>query len=147
MKQTPTSILTNSNLRKTPIRLQVLQLLLREETALSSQQLESNLHKPDRITLYRTLRTFEQKGIVHQVVDGTNNPKYALCLNACNEHQHLDQHAHFHCVQCGKTICLTEVSQPSIHTPAGFVVQSSHLALQGFCPDCIFKGKKKKSTL
>lgn len=120
----------------------MLQLLLREETALSSHQLESNLHEADRITLYRTLRTFEQKGIVHQVVDGTNNPKYALCQNACDEHQHLDQHAHFHCVQCGKTICLNEAPQPDIQPPKGFVVQSSYLALQGFCPDCIFHNKK-----
>ena len=139
MKQNPNALLSHSNLRKTPVRLQVLELLLRKhEEALSSHQLESGLPEVDRITLYRTLRTFEQKGIIHQAFDGTANAKYALCNEACTEHHHVDRHAHFHCSFCGKTVCLDESPQPDVVVPGGFIVQSSHLILRGSCPDCTF---------
>lgn len=140
MIQNPTSILAHHGLRKTPMRVQVLQVfLLNRDQALSSHQLETGLPDADRITLYRTLRTFEQKGIIHQALDGTLNQKYALCSGACTEHQHLDQHAHFHCSVCGKTICLDEVNQLLHQMPAGFIVHSSHLILRGSCPDCTFR--------
>ena len=59
--------LEQSNLRKTAIRKEVLQLFLKAKgNALSSRDIESQLENPDRITLYRTLRTFEEKGLIHR---------------------------------------------------------------------------------
>ncbi|MFZ2900317.1 MAG: Fur family transcriptional regulator [Saprospiraceae bacterium] len=136
MRKSPDAILGKSGLRKTPFRVHVLGLFMQQEEALSAQQLENFLPDADRVTLYRTLRTFEQKGIIHLAIDGTHCQKYALCSDSCDEHHHVDQHAHFHCVTCGKTFCINDTPQPAFQTPKGFVVQSSHLVLHGICPDC-----------
>jgi Fur family transcriptional regulator, ferric uptake regulator len=132
----PEAILAHSGLRKTALRTQVLQLFLEQENALSSHQLEDLLREVDRVTLYRTLRTFEQKGIIHQAIDGAPGAKYALCHGNCGEKGHHDHHAHFHCNRCGKTICMDDIHQPDFKMPPGFELHSSHLALQGVCDQC-----------
>ena len=130
-------LLVKHNLRRTNIRKQVLQLFLNAKTkALASSDLEKALDNPDRITLYRTLRTFEKRGLIHQAVDGSGTMKYALCSETCTEKEHHDEHAHFHCYECGNTICLEEKVKPNINLPAGFEVKQAHLVLEGKCQNC-----------
>ncbi|MBR9920407.1 MAG: transcriptional repressor [Bacteroidetes bacterium] len=133
---TATEILKQNGLRKTHVRLQVLDLFLSSDAALAHQQLESNLEDVDRITLYRTLKTYEQKGIIHRAMDGTLTAKYALCETGCPEHEHHHSHAHFHCESCGKTICIEEIEAPKVGLPAGFKVHNTHLVIQGECGAC-----------
>ncbi|MEL7220095.1 MAG: transcriptional repressor [Bacteroidota bacterium] len=130
-------ILKQHNLRKTAIRAQVLEVFLQEgNKAIAHPDMERLLPHADRITLYRTLKTFEEKGIIHQVVDGSNAAKYALCQDTCTEHEHHDEHAHFHCQDCGKTICLDSTVQSNVQVPQGFSVKQTHLVLEGTCNDC-----------
>ena len=136
MKKNVIASLSEAGLRKTSVRIKVLQLFQKVDIALSSQEIENRLKHIDRITLYRTLRTFEQKGIIHQINDGTLHPKYAACQDTCTADQHFDRHAHFHCLKCGVTRCLPEVLQPRVKMPCGFVVETSQYTLQGSCPDC-----------
>jgi len=129
-------LLKNNSLRKTEVRMKVLQEFLESDQAYGQGALEARFADLDRITLYRTLRTFEQKGIIHQAVDGSGKTKYAICVDDCNEHQHYDHHAHFHCTVCDKTICLEDIEVPNIRTPKNYQVQQSHLVLSGLCEDC-----------
>lgn len=133
------SILKNHKLRKTAMRGLVLEVFLQtEREAIAHPELERRMPDADRITLYRTLKTFEEKGIIHQVVDGSQATKYALCVDTCTEHNHQDQHAHFHCNSCGKTICLDEeVEQKSFKLPSGFQLSQAHLVLEGQCKHCV----------
>ena len=137
MDQSIETLLRQHQLRRTPMRVRVLQIL-REggNQAIAHPELERRLPDADRITLYRTLKTFEEKGLVHQVVDSSNATKYALCRSQCTEHQHHDEHAHFHCQDCGKTVCLDAVSTSSFQVPLGFKVTQTHLILEGTCDDC-----------
>jgi Fur family ferric uptake transcriptional regulator len=129
--------LEQSDLRKTAIRKEVLQLFLKNKgRALSSKEIEEALGQADRITLYRTLKTFEQSGVIHQAVDGTGTAKYALCLDDCSTHEHHDEHAHFHCLRCGKTICLEGNIEPKVKVPEGYRVHHAHLVLEGECAEC-----------
>lgn len=131
------NILDQHQLRKTQARQEVLDILLRSEgKALSSAEIEQQLEEADRITLYRTLRTFEQKGIIHLAVDGSNLTRYAICHAECDEHDHRDDHAHFHCTACGTTFCLDSEVKISYSTPKGFQVDDQHLVLNGLCPEC-----------
>lgn len=134
------NILTGNGLRKTAVRQGILEVFLDSDMAISQQhiehKLENNFEKVDRITVYRTLKTFEQKGIIHKAIDGTPTPKYALCADDCTEHEHHDTHAHFHCDDCGKTYCIEEVEAPKIKAPKGFKVKSTHLVIHGICSDC-----------
>lgn len=130
-------VLENHALRKTPMRVDVLSLLLQqEEVALSNQEIESHLQDSDRVTLYRTLKTFEKKGIIHQAIDGSGIVKYAICHSDCSEHEHVHDHAHFHCTQCGKTLCLEKIQAPEVHVPEGYVADVSYMVIQGQCNTC-----------
>lgn len=129
-------ILNEHQLRKTPTRVAVLQLLLAASHALSSADIEAALPDMDRITLYRTLKTFEDQGIIHQAVDGTNKAKYAVCNSNCDEHQHHDDHAHFHCEYCGTTTCLEGVQLAPASLPDDLKVTTTNILLKGKCEMC-----------
>jgi Fur family ferric uptake transcriptional regulator len=105
-------------------------------SALSNQEIENEIQVSDRVTLYRTLKTFEKSGLIHQAIDGSGTTKYALCHNDCSNHEHLDNHAHFHCVSCEKTTCLEEIETPSVNLPKGFTSQESYLVIKGICETC-----------
>lgn len=130
-------ILKQNGLSRTEVRVKVLELFLESDNALSLPDIESAFDKLDRITLYRTLKAFETKGIIHKAIDGTNHPKYAMCEANCDEHNHQDNHAHFHCMKCEKTICLENVPTPnSPNIPEGYQVQETNLILSGVCTEC-----------
>lgn len=129
--------LNKHNLRNTAVRNAILSAFYKVSgTALASKDIEERLEDVDRITLYRTLKSFEQNGIVHQVIDGTGITKYALCAHQCNDKEHHDVHAHFFCLSCEQTTCLddTKVNQPTL--AEGFVVDSLQLVLSGTCDQC-----------
>lgn len=130
------AILQNSALRSTEIRRQVLQVFLRANAALSQREIEDSFSDIDRVTLYRTLRTFEDKGIIHQAFDGTDVAKYALCSDHCSEHHHHDDHLHFHCTKCGKTVCIDEYAVPRPSLPGVAAVESAQLVVRGVCAGC-----------
>jgi len=104
-----TTILKDSGLTATKNRKIVLDLFYQTNRVLSLKEIEANIANMDRISLYRTLKTFVAKELIHKISDGTKHPKYALCHKA----NHLDDHAHFHCTACEKTICLKQVAIPS----------------------------------
>lgn len=135
MKDTA-KILKENGLRVTPTRLQLLDIMHAKKEAMSSQDLEMEMPDADRITLYRTLKTFEDKGIVHQAVDGTNKTKYALCVDNCDAHHHHDNHAHFHCARCGMTTCVENVSLPKMDFPSDLVITQASIILHGYCAKC-----------
>lgn len=130
--------LARHGLRATPIRRQVLQVLLSKSYALSSNDIEHELGAEgiDRITLYRTLRTFEQQGVIHRVVDATDIIHYASCSVECTEHAHQDNHVHFKCTTCQHTYCLNQVAIPPVVLPGRFQAQRSDLLLSGVCNKC-----------
>ncbi len=131
-------ILEENKLSKTTIRKKILDVFLHSDVALSLADIESAFEKLDRITLYRTLKTFENKGIIHKAVDGTNHPKYALCESGCSEHSHEDNHAHFHCVACGKTVCFENIANPAIPDSLnGYKIDTTSLILSGTCQECM----------
>lgn len=129
-------LLKHHRLKKTPVRLQVLEEFLKADRALSKSDIERAFDKLDRITLYRTLKSFEEKGLIHKAVDGSDKVKFALCHNGCTAHEHLDSHAHFHCNDCGRTFCMDDISAPEVKAPRGFTLGKTHLVLAGKCDTC-----------
>ena len=117
------------------MRLLVLEILTARKTAISLNELEAAFEKADRITLYRTLKTFQEKGVVHSIEDGTGSTKYALCEEGC-ECAPEDLHVHFHCSSCQKTFCLPKVGIPAFQLPARFELEEVNLVAKGICADC-----------
>lgn len=139
--QLASSVLESHNLKKTPIRLSVLNIFLSSEFALNQNKLESFLGTEfDRVTLYRTLKSFEQEGIIHRVVGLDGSSLYALCqVGDCDaEHKH-DNHLHFFCAICRNTFCLSEVTLEKIKFPLGFSANSFSMTAEGKCRQCTLK--------
>ncbi len=90
----------------------------------------------DRVTVYRTLQSFVEKGLIHLIPTTDNSIKYALCKDECEAGHHHDNHVHFICDECNKTICLDEVTIPSVKLPKGFKPQYSEMMVTGICGDC-----------
>jgi len=127
--------LKKHGIRPTTMRILVLQYLMELNRTTSLLDLEQHFKQADRSTLYRTLKTFEQKGIVHKVDDGSGSIKYGLCLEHCNCTIQ-DQHFHFHCEKCQETYCLTNMVIPTIYLPANFKMKEANLVLKGICSNC-----------
>jgi Fur family ferric uptake transcriptional regulator len=111
--------------------------------ALSQGDVEQHLVAQfDRVTIYRTLKTFLTSGMIHKVLDDQGSIKYALCKTVCwhDGHQHQHDHVHFKCVQCGQTTCLETVHIPNIPLPEHFIKQESNLLIQGICKPCSLQG-------
>lgn len=130
-------ILEKHKLRKTPVRADILDVFLKNSHALSHSDIEESLGAGyDRVTIYRTLYAFEEKGLIHKVPDDACIQKFALCHDHCNEHHHQDDHLHFICTRCSRTFCLEEVDLPKFKLPEGYLVTGLNFSVQGICKEC-----------
>ena len=124
-------------LRSTPSRQEILHLFLKREYALSHGDIEKEISNDlDRVTVYRTLKTFLDKGLIHKVLDDAGTLKYALCTDACAGSIHHHNHVHFKCTTCGQTNCL-DIEIPSIRLPKGYRASEQDFLVQGVCQGCI----------
>jgi len=136
MKTQP-DILKQSGLSITESRKKILDLFLESDGALAHADIEKNTASAfDRVTVYRTLQTFVEKGIIHQIPTTDNSILYALCKHNCEQGHHHDDHVHFICSNCDKTICLDEVTVPEVKLPKNFTKLQAAMVVTGVCEDC-----------
>lgn len=128
--------LSAKQIRPTAMRLLVLETLQKQTFAISLNDLEAAFDRADRITLYRTLKTFEEKGLVHQINDGSGAVKYALCEDSCKPEHHHDLHVHFYCNACKETYCLPKSRIPQVQLPESFQAEEVNLMVKGICGKC-----------
>jgi len=130
-------ILKTNNLSVTDSRKKILGLFLNSSGALAHADIEKNAgEKFDRVTVYRTLQVFVDKGIIHTIPTPDNSIKYALCKDECTEGHHHDHHIHFQCKECGNTYCLDEVTTPDIKLPKGYAPEQIEVVISGVCKNC-----------
>ena len=130
-------LLRRNNLSVTESRKKILNLFLNVQGALAHGDIERKAgEKFDRVTVYRTLQTFVEKGIIHTIPTTDNSVRYALCKDNCTEGHHHDDHVHFICHQCGATLCLEDVVVPEIKMRKGFSVNEIEVVVKGICLDC-----------
>jgi Fur family ferric uptake transcriptional regulator len=135
-KQISNRLLKSFRLRSTPTREEILHLFLQKDYALSHGDIESEIDENiDRVTVYRTLKTFSDRGLIHKVLDDGGGLKYALCTEACSTTQHRHEHVHFKCTECGQTICL-DIEIPQVKLPKGYLPKEVNLLIQGTCQNC-----------
>jgi Fur family transcriptional regulator, ferric uptake regulator len=129
-------VLEDHALKSTACRNEVLQLFLNIPQALGQSDIEKNIDPGfDRVTVYRTLKTFLDKGLIHKVLDDAGTTKYALC-NECGENNHNHEHVHFKCNNCGQTLCLDKIAIPVINLPEGFKITEKNILVHGTCKNC-----------
>lgn len=131
-------LLKIKKIRETSFRVEVLDILLDAGKPISIEQLEDRLVKFDRITLYRTIKTFVDKGLIHEILIQGESKKIALCSDDCKEesHTHHLEHIHFFCETCKETYCIEEVEVPIINIP-NHEVHSFEIQAKGICKNCV----------
>jgi len=130
------SILKDHKVISTAIRKKVLDMIINHDYALTHQDMSHELSGDiDRVTLYRTLHTFEEAGLIHKIIDEDGVSRFAMCRD-CNQHEHKDHHAHFHCEKCGKIFCLDDPEVSDFNIPPGFQLRDISVDIKGLCNEC-----------
>lgn len=127
--------LIEKNTKPTSMRILVYDFLNGQESALSLSEIEQSFEHADRVTIYRTLKTFEEKGIVHSIQEN-NTTRYKICHDGCNEQTHKDWHLHFYCKICKQTTCKEDFTFPSNLNP-DFRIDEIRLFAKGICENCL----------
>ncbi len=142
-------------LRVTNCRTDIMLFFLEADFALSAKALENNFPQYDRVTIYRTLNSFIEKGILHPIPSdggaalyglsdsirkGAEQMGQATMLSDVEEvipqtHIH-DEHIHFSCHACGKTLCLPEQTIPKVNLPPGYQIKEVEMVVKGYCKSC-----------
>ncbi|MEM9327695.1 MAG: transcriptional repressor [Bacteroidota bacterium] len=127
-------ILKSHRLRITNCRMDVLRFFVVSRQALSMKDLEEEFGEYDKVTLYRTLHSFTEHGVLHKIPDDTGVVSYGVCHDTCGVDGHYHDHVHFKCRSCGAIECLDK-DLPSISVP-GYEIQEASMILQGICRVC-----------
>jgi Fur family ferric uptake transcriptional regulator len=131
------TLLKDHDLRLTQGRADVIEVFLNNNIAISHADIESAVDgKYDRVTIYRTLKSFLDRGMIHKILDDKGGIRYALCADECANGDHQHNHIHFKCNNCEQTTCLEHVEIPSVKLPRGFTAEESNFLITGVCDKC-----------
>ena len=127
----------DKGLRLTPFRKLVYQIFLKHNVAISTGLIEKELKSFDRITLYRTLKLFKEKGVIHEILFPNNEKKLALCKEKCkhNDNLHRHDHIHFRCNECEEIYCVDIPKRPELDL-VGFQIDQLEIQAVGTCNNC-----------
>lgn len=134
MKKTIENKLNQKNTKPTSMRILVYDFLYSQQSAASLSEIENHFSVVDRITIYRTLKTFEEKGIVHSIQENKTT-KYKLCSDDCNEQNHRDLHLHFYCKICRETTCKDHFPLPTFSD--NIRIDEVRFFAKGVCEKCL----------
>lgn len=128
--------LKNHKLRITDCRMDVLEHFQQQNRALSFKDLEDRFQEYDRVTLYRTLHSFEENGLLHKIPGDSGSAVYGLCSD-CDVESHHHNHMHFKCTTCGTTECIdVPVDIPTISLPKNYKMIDMDVIINGVCNQC-----------
>jgi len=130
-----TALLKTRKLKATATRLKLLTVIAAHETAVPYSVIQSELENTDRVTLYRTLNTLLEKGIIHKALTGENDTYYAMCTHQCTSTAHKHEHIHFKCSNCQEVSCVSIPTPISISIPNA-TVDSIEIQATGVCSKC-----------
>lgn len=136
-----------SGLRHTAQRDLILEVFLRTEEHLTSEDLYWLVQKRDptlgHTTVYRTLKLLTEAGLAREVRFGDNKTYYEHHF----EHQH---HDHMICTDCGKVIEFfsqeIESLQDQMADNFGFKPTHHSLRMWGVCSECQKKVKESRTA-
>lgn len=129
------SDLKKYNIPSTPNRELVYKVLLKYDRAISMSEIEAELKTVDRSSIFRVLKLFHEKKVIHIIDDGSSVTKYALCQDG-NHNPAFHSHAHFYCERCKRIITLNADEVVPVTLPEGFTANEINYVVHGICHDC-----------
>jgi len=132
------NILKEHRLKLTSPRSKVLEVLFSSDRALTYSEIMATCARTvDRVTVYRTLKLFEEIGLIHRITGVNDMPNYALSIRADGTPQPIhQQHLHFYCTCCQGVFCLQDHDLPALELPERYQVHSMNLTITGLCSAC-----------
>jgi len=101
--------LKSHDLRITDCRMNILEHFLANGKALSIENLEDQVGDYDKVTLYRTLSSFTEHGLLHKIPDDSGMVSYGVCHDTCDTREHRHDHIHFKCRSWGESNVLMNI--------------------------------------
>ena len=132
---TAVDMLQARQLKATKTRVELLKNMLEHSNAIPFSLIQKKLSQYDRVTLYRTLKTFVEKGIIHRALIKPDDTYYALCETHCTHHAHDHSHIHLQCRICGSVSCETTGYNLQMETPM-FDIEKINIQIEGVCSSC-----------
>ena len=129
-------LLQKRKLKATPTRVNLLSKMVGHGSAMSHSAIQKKMNPIDRVTLYRTIETLKEKGIIHKVFQENNETYYAICGNSCDEHNHHHEHIHFKCLSCNTITSEDLLTNVNIALP-NYLIQKVSINIEGTCKKCI----------
>lgn len=124
------TILSDKKLSITSGRKHILELLIKSNVALTEKEIRSMVeYRLDRATVYRTLKIFTEKGIIHPIITENLATKYVL-------RKEPENHLHFKCTSCEQVFCMPAVQFSAFSLPPGFIQYESSFIVTGKCKAC-----------
>ncbi len=131
------SILSDKGISRTNFRSKLVYLFYSSNRSLSVEEILNYFkNSVNKVTVYRSLESFENKGLIHKVPDIKNLMRYSLCKDECSANSHNHNHGHFICYECNDTFCLDSIKIPEITTLKNFVIKDLKLTMEGYCKNC-----------
>ncbi len=131
-------ILRKSGYKATPSRLAILDTFRKTRRPMSAQEIINALPRDtDQATVYRTLKSLKEKGVIKQIDLRHNHAHYELA--------NLAEHHHLICLHCGRiedvTHCGVEAMESTVIRNSKHFAEIKQHALEfyGICKSCVKK--------
>lgn len=123
------------DLQITPARLATLKLFESHNTPIDAQHLLEHLRKElgiDRVTVFRILNAFVEKGLITKLEFGEGKARYEIASK--------EDHHHLICEQCGRVEDIEDTVLPRVEAHIKdkhhFLVKRHSLEFFGLCESC-----------
>lgn len=128
----PETLLRQAGLRRTPVRVALLHALRRAKEPLNATQLFRRTETINRVTVYRTLETLIDAGVVTKLDLGRGHALYEL---SSGHHHH-----HFSCQECHKITAVDVEGEKNLLLAIAkkyrVKIAQHAIELAGICADC-----------
>lgn len=130
-------LLRSRGVKATSKRLLLLDIIANENNAIARSKLQKKLINFDRVTLYRTINTLIDRGIIHVAHIGNDDIYYAMCKHTnCSHLAHQHKHIHFKCSSCSKIKCVETSEEVLVKLP-NFRIDEVNIEVAGVCNECL----------
>lgn len=126
--------LKHASLQVTPARIAAMQLFESHDSPFDAQHLIDHLQKDlgiDRVTVFRIINAFVEKGLIRRLEFGEGKARYEL---------NKGEHHHLVCELCGNIEDISDCNIPGlekdIQKRKGFLVKHHSLEFFGICKNC-----------
>ena len=134
-------ILKSVGLKVTEQRRVILNFLLKNHGPFTVEEMKEMMSEEsfDLATLYRSMATFEESGLVEKRLFGDGLVRWEYHAHSLCGHDHHTHHHHLMCQSCKKIVtldvCLTDEIFNVLKT-YNYKQLKHHLEFSGICPDC-----------